>query len=129
MSEEPPPLVGTPVLAPADRSLVDDVRSLIDDGRTLVEAELAFQKSRAAYAGTGFKDIALYGVVAAVFAIFALFALVFGLILALAPLVTAWGATAIVVGILGAGAALSARMAARRWSLLTATLGEDQADG
>ena len=129
MIEEPPPLLGAPALAPADRSLVDDVRDLIDDGRTLMEAELAFQKARAAFAGTGIKSIAMLGGLAAVLAIFALFALVFGAILALSPLVTSWGATAIVVGILGASAALAARMAARRWALLAGSLGESTANG
>lgn len=129
MSEAPPPLVEVPVLDPADRSLVDDVRSLIDDGRTLIEAELAFQKSRAAYAGNGIKSIALFGALAGVLAVFALFALVVGLLLALTPLVTAWGATAIVVAALGLGAALAARIAARRWALLAGTIGGDPTNG
>ena len=128
MIEEPPPLLGAPALAAEDRSLVDDVRDLIDDGRTLVEAELAFQKSRAAYAGIGLKSIAALGGLAAVLGIFALFALVVGLLLALTPLVTAWGATAIVVIVLGLAAALAARVAARRWALLAGSLG-DAPDG
>lgn len=81
----------------AASSMFDDVSTLIDDGRTLVEAELAYQKTRLAYAGRRGKNVAIFGLLAVVLAIFALFGLVIGLIWALTPLLTAWGATATVV--------------------------------
>lgn len=96
--------------------LVSDVRQLIADGRTLAEAELAYQSSRARLAGSAAKAIALHALVAFVFAVFALVALVVGLLLALAPLVTAWGATAIVAGGLLLLAAFCALRARRRWT-------------
>lgn len=87
------------------RSLVDDVRQLADAGRELAQAELAYQKARAAYAGKGARNIAVAGAAAAALAFFALMALVLGLILILAPIITPIGATAAVVaGLLIAGA-------------------------
>ena len=64
-------------------SIFDDVAALIDDGRTMVEAELAFQKTRVAYAGVRGKNAALFGIAALALAILAVFALVFGTLLAL----------------------------------------------
>lgn len=79
---------------------MDDVMSLVDDGLTYAEAEVAFQKTRLAYAGNRVKRIAILAGLSAVMVVFALFALVFGAILALTPLFTAMGATAIVVATL-----------------------------
>ena len=115
MSETPPPLTKP---APGDaetRSLVDDLRQLLDDGRTFVEAELAYQSSRAKFAGRGIKSIALLGLLGAALAFFALMALVIGTVIALAPVLTAWGATAAVcLGcLLMAGACFL--MALSRW--------------
>lgn len=78
--------------------LVADVRQLAADARALAEAELAYQTSRAKLAGAAARNMALFGVGAFVLGFFALGALTVGLLLALTPLVTAWGATAIVVG-------------------------------
>ncbi len=90
-----------------DRSVIDDVKTLFDDGVTYAEAEIAFQKTRLSVAGNHAKRIAIFAALAAVMLVFALFALVFGAILALAPHVTAWGATAIVVAaLLGAATVL-----------------------
>jgi hypothetical protein len=85
-------------------ALVADIRQLASDAKTLAEAELAYQTSRAKVAGEAARNVAIYGVVAFVLAFFALGALTVGLLLALTPLVTAWGATAIVVGVLLIGA-------------------------
>lgn len=85
---------------PGITGLIGDVRRLIDDARTFAEAELAYQKSRASVTAAAAKSILLYGIVAAVLAVFGLGALTVGLLLALTPLVTAWGATAIVAGTL-----------------------------
>lgn len=81
-----------------DRSLKEDLRQLADDARALAEAEIAYQKSRAAFAGNEAKNIAVLGVVAAVFGFFALMVLVVGAVLALSPALTPWGATAAVAG-------------------------------
>lgn len=77
-------------------TLVDELTSLLEDGRTYAEAEIAYQKTRAAYVGQQAKGIAITGGIAALFVVLAIFALVFGAILALTPLVGAIGATAIV---------------------------------
>lgn len=86
--------------------LVDDVAALVADGKTYVEAELAFQKTRIAFAANRSKSALLSGLFALAFVHLALIALVVGAVIALTPLVTAWGATAIVVGLLLLGAFL-----------------------
>lgn len=116
--------------APADaaeRSLIDDVRDLVADGRTLLEAELAYQKSRAAIAGRTAKSMAGWIALALSLAFFALMALVMGVLLTLAPLVGPLGATALVVLALLAGAALSGLAALRRWKAMSRRLAEDEA--
>lgn len=102
--------------------LVEEVRQLAADARTMAEAELAYQKSRAVVVGGAAKSIAIYGALAAALTFYALGALVVGLLLALTPLVTAWGATAIVVGLLALGAfvcvkAITTRLAHTRAAL------------
>jgi hypothetical protein len=77
---------------PRERSLAEDLRQLAEDGKAYAEAELAFQKSRAALAGQGIKGIAIFGLLAAALVFFALMALTLGLVLALTPLLGAWGA-------------------------------------
>ena len=103
-----------------DRSLIEDVEALIEDGETYLQAELAFQKTRASYVAQGAKAIAGLGALAAGLAVLALFGLTVGLILALTPLITAWGATAVVVGALLLGAWLCVRAALGRWRRITA---------
>lgn len=92
-----------------DRSLLDDVEALIDDGKTYLEAELSYQKTRAGYIAASAKNVAVFGAVAAVFALLAAIGLTVGLIFALTPLITAWGATAVVVALLLVGAWLCVR--------------------
>lgn len=96
-------------------TLGDDLRQLIDDGRALAEAELAWQKSRAAFAGSQAGGIAAFLLLAAALGFCALMALTFGLVLALAPLLTAWGATALVAGGLLVAALIAGAAAALRW--------------
>jgi uncharacterized membrane protein YqjE len=79
-----------------DGSLFADVRALLEDGQTLVEAELAYQSARVAYAWNRAKGVVLLLILALFFAFFTLVALVVGLLLALIPLLTAWGAMAAV---------------------------------
>lgn len=98
------------------------MRQLAADARVLAQAELAFQKSRAAFAGQEIKRIAILGVFAAVLVFFALMALTLGLVLALTPLLGAWGATAAVVGGLLLVAAIAGLLAAGRWKRMTALI-------
>jgi len=95
-------------------TLEDDVRQMLGDGRALIEAELAWQKARATFAGKQAGGIALLGLLALALAFFALMALVFGTVLALATMLGAWGAMAAVTGGLLLAAALAALMAAMR---------------
>jgi uncharacterized protein GlcG (DUF336 family) len=127
MEQPDPPLVKDAPTDAADRSLADDVRALVEDGRTLLEAELAYQKSRAALAGRTAKSMAGWIALALSLVFFALMTLVMGLLLILAPLLGGLGATLVVVlGLLGA-AGLSGWIAARRWQVMTRRLNEDEA--
>ncbi|GMN01550.1 phage holin family protein [Erythrobacter sp. MTPC3] len=83
-----------------DESLTEELAALIDDGRTYAEAEVAFQKTRAKLAGVSIGKAAALLVVAAITLHIAVLALAVGLVIALEPLVTIWGAIAIVVGVL-----------------------------
>ena len=106
----------------AERSLSEDLRRLAEDARALSEAEFAYQKSRAAFAGQEVKRIAILGLLAGVLVFFALMALTLGLVLALTPWLTAWGATAVVVGGLLFAAVLCGLLAAALWKRMTGTL-------
>lgn len=105
-----------------ERSLMEDVEALIDDGKTYLQAEIAYQKTRAAYVADKAKGAVLYGAIAAGFAVLALIGLTVGLIIALTPLLTAWGASALVVVLLMLGAFLAARAAGKRWTRLMAAI-------
>jgi Flp pilus assembly protein TadB len=100
------------------RSLRDDVEALIEDGKTYLESELVYQKTRAAFVADRAKGAVIYGAMAAAFGVLALIGLTVGLIIALTPLLTAWGASALVVGLLLIAAFLAMRAASRRWKRL-----------
>ena len=87
-------------------ALRDDVAALVEDARTYAEAEIAFQKTRASLAGKKAGRALVLLVLALVLLHIALIALAVGAVIALAPLVTIWGAIAIVVGVLLIGVAL-----------------------
>lgn len=112
---------------PDDPFLFDELKQLGGDARAYAEAELAFQKVRAQIAARGVRDIALFGLIALIVAVFGLGALVVGLLLALAPLVTAWGATAIVAGGLFVVALVLALVAKAKWSRMIALLSDRDA--
>ena len=116
-----------PLAAPADdgRSLLEDVEALIDDGKTYLEAELAFQKTRAGFVADRAKAAVVFGALAALLGFLALVGLTVGLIIALTPWLTAWGASALVVALLLVAAGLAARAAAGRWSSLMKAVGGD----
>ncbi len=100
--------------------LVDELRRLGDDARNYAEAELAFQKTRAALVGKAVRKVAILGVTALVIAVFALVALVVGLLLALASAVGTWGAIGIVVGSMVLIAVICVRLARARWKRMLA---------
>ena len=107
------------------RSLRDDIEAMIEDGRTYLETELVYQKTRAAFVAEHAKGAAIYGAVAILFAFFAVIGLTVGLIIALTPLLTAWGASALVVGLLAIAAVISLRMASGRWNRLMQAIESD----
>lgn len=115
MADDNFPQSNTSTSDAAQRSLVDDVRALVEDGRTLVEAELAYQKSRAAVAAAGAKGVLGWGALALALAFFMLMALVMGLLLGLSAVLGPWAATAIIVIALALLAGLCALVASRRW--------------
>ena len=80
----------------AQPSLADDLLALFEDGKTYAEAELAYQKSRAGYTANRLKGALALGLGAFGVLHLALIALTVGVVIALAPLVGPWIATAIV---------------------------------
>lgn len=126
MDDAPPPLI-TPVTGDAaERSLVDDVKHLVADGRTLIDAELAYQKSRAAVAGAGIKGIAGWGALALALVFFALMAAVIGVLFAIGELIGILAATGVVVLVLLLFASLAGLAAFKRWSRMTAALEREE---
>jgi hypothetical protein len=99
---------------PEDLPLLDELRQLGEDARTYAEAELAFQKSRAAILAAGARDMALLGLAGFVLVVFALVGLTVGALLALMPVLGAWGATGAVVGTLLLVALICVGLAQRR---------------
>lgn len=104
-----------------DLSLIQDVRLLLGEARNFAQAEVAYQKTRAAYAGAETRSIAILGVGAAVLVFFALMALVVGAVIAFGTLIGPWlamiavpAAILVVAVIMG----LSARGKARRMMAL-----------
>ena len=95
---------------PFDASL-----ALFEDGKTYLEAEVSFQKTRVAYVGDKARQGLVFGLGALAFLHLALIGLVIGLIFALAPYLTAFGSTAVVVGILLIGTVIFARRASRKF--------------
>lgn len=92
-------------------ALRDDVGSLVDDARTYLEAELAYQKTRVTMAGKhSARAVGFFGL-ALVLLHIALIALAVGVVIALAPYVTIWGAIGIVVGLMLVGVAILLRLA------------------
>jgi hypothetical protein len=133
MPENPPDMPDTPAeaaagydddLAQAASTLTEDIAALIDSGRTYAEAELAFQKTRASLVGGNAGKAAAALVLALVLLNIALTALAIGAVLALQPLITIWGAIAVVVGALLLGAGLLVRSARARGRVLAAMFGD-----
>lgn len=121
MQDNPAPLA-PPVEEIENPSLAQDLRQLAEEAKTFAQAELAFQKSRAAYVGTEVRTIAVLLMAALVLVFFAIIALVVGTVIALGPLLGPWGAMAAVTLLLlfaaGVGA-LNARARLRRMMKIT----------
>jgi hypothetical protein len=107
-------------------SLSDDVSALIADTQTYIEAEINYQKSRAALLASKGKRATVFALVSFAFLNSALIALVVGLVLTLAPVLTPAGATALVFGVLMAGAVTFALMARSRFRKLSRIFDGDQ---
>ena len=98
-----------------------DLAALIEDTRTYAEAEAAFQTTRAQIAGKTAGRALVLLVLALVLLHIALIALAVGAVIALAPLVSVWGAIAIVVGVM-LGGVIALVLKARRDGALLAAL-------
>ena len=107
------------------RSLREDVEALIEDGKTYLETELVYQKTRAAFVADRAKGALIFGAAAALLAFLALIGLTVGLIIALTPLLTAWGASALVVALLLLAAWMAVRIAGSRWARLMQAIESD----
>ena len=88
-----------------DETLLEELGAVIDDARLYAAAEIAFQKTRAGLLGRNLGVAAGAIVVALILLHIAIIALAVGLVIALEPLVTIWGAIAIVVGVMLLGVA------------------------
>ncbi|TAD73113.1 MAG: phage holin family protein [Sphingomonadales bacterium] len=100
-----------------------DISALVEDARTYAEAEIAFQKTRAALAGKRGGRALVLLVLALVLLHIALIALAVGAVIALAPLVTIWGAIGLVVGILLLGVVVLVSRAVNDSKTLAAMFG------
>lgn len=76
----------------AKPGMIAQLRGLYADGRELVDAEIGYQKARIAAAGRQVRTMALLAVVGLILLSCALIALVVGSMIALVPLLGAWGA-------------------------------------
>jgi hypothetical protein len=129
-ADSPSQLEGDPADAPSQadlsRSVLEDVEELLVDARTWFDAEVTYQKTRAGFVGSSLKFAFAFGIGALIAVLLLLVALTVGLLIALTPLVTAWGATAIVVVSLGLVAILLMRAASNRWRELMGAIRENK---
>lgn len=107
-----------------DRTLKEELQKLAEEAKAYAEAELQFQKSRTAYAASAIKSVVAFVVIALVLAFFAVMALILGLVLALTPLITAWGAAAVVTVVLLGLSVLLLLRAKRRISVIASVFSQ-----
>lgn len=107
-------------------SFGDDMRELILNGQAAAQAELAYQKARAAFAAERTGRIVLFGAIASALVLLTLVALVVGSVLALAPALGAWGATGAVCAVLLIVALLLALLARRQVRAIRAVLSDPE---
>ena len=105
-------------------SLLEDFKAFYEDGTTYVQAELAYQKTRARFAGDRLKSAAVFGVGALAFVHLALIAFVVGLVIILTPEIGAVGATALVTGLLLVGAAILGMVLKKKIDSLMSAFGD-----
>lgn len=101
-----------------EESVTEEIGALLEDAQLYAASELAFQKTRAKLVGRNVGIAAGAIVVAILLLHIALIALAVGFVIALAPLVTIWGAIALVVGALLLGVALLGSIAMKRGRLI-----------
>lgn len=126
--EEPAPLPAEDDAEEPVRPLLGDIEALIDDARTFLDAELNFQKSRAGFVAGRVKLMIGLGIGALFFVFMALFGLTVGSIIALAPMLSAWGAVTAVVGLLLAGVAVMLLKLRSVWAGMMREINEDMHD-
>lgn len=78
--------------------MLDELKQLYDNGRALIDSEWGWQKKRLIWVGHQAKLIALSAFLVVFFLCCALLAMIFGTVLALAPILGAWGAMLAVFG-------------------------------
>ena len=113
----PPELDDEPIRPDENPSLGDDLRALVAEARAAFDSEFAYQSARAGLAGKIIARIAGLAALALALVFFVLMALVVGLLLALAPVLSAWGALGVVVAgllVLTALAGLGVKAGVRR---------------
>ena len=113
----------------APPSLMMVLRALFDDAQTLLAAETGYWRTALAYLLGHAKTIALLLVLALFLVFFTLMAIVVGLLLALAPLIGAWGALGAVSLTLVLLAALCAWLAIGRIRHAVRMLTRSSGDG
>ncbi|MEL6487748.1 MAG: phage holin family protein [Pseudomonadota bacterium] len=115
-----------------DETIIEELGALIDDAQLYAKAEIAFQKTRASLVGRNV-GAALGAVILAIILLhIALIALAVGLVLALQPFVTIWGAIGIVVGVMLLGVGALGWIAVQRGRRIAAMFAADpqvQSDG
>lgn len=109
------------------RSLLADLEALFSDLKVYYDAEIAFQKTRAAFLVDSLKRTIVFAVVGAFFASLATIGLALGVIIALTPLIGPWLATALVVGVLLAAAAYFLLKASKSWGGMMHAMRDDEA--
>ncbi|MGX7895347.1 hypothetical protein [Tsuneonella sp. HG222] len=103
-----------------------DLEALIDDGKVYLEAEVVYQKTRAAYVADRIRAAAFFGLIGAAFGFIALIGLTVGAILTLDQWLPTSAASGIVVGLEAVLAWYFLHRASRRWSKIMDALGVDE---
>lgn len=114
-----------------DETIIEELSALVEDAGIYATAELAFQRTRAKLAGRNIVAVLAFVVLAIILLHISIIALAVGLVIALEPLVTIWGAIGIVVGIMLLSVAILGLAAARRGQLIAEMFesSKDEGDG
>lgn len=83
-----------------DEPLFASLSDLVEDGQTYLEAELDYRRKQLSFGLSASKAIIGLVALGLVLLFFALMALIMGLLLALTPLIGAWGSLGIVLGVI-----------------------------